>query len=128
MKIIDLSLKFGYDSPESFIKIFIRFNDFPSNVARRAGMELKSLNRHLIKIKQEDGIGMDYRIERKVTFTLIAKVSRFHNESIKEEGNMQISDFSRESRDCGVFYMLKNMQETIFLWRSRFSFKSKHTF
>jgi AraC family transcriptional regulator len=107
MKVIDLAMKYGYDSPESFTKAFTRFHGVTPSVARRAGMELKSFNRLLIKIKLEGGKVMDYRIERKEPFTLIAKVERFHNESIKEEGNTEIPDFWKESGRSGVFNVLK---------------------
>jgi len=40
-KAIDIALKHGYDSPESFTKAFTRFHGITPNVARRAGVKLK---------------------------------------------------------------------------------------
>ena len=84
-----------------------RFHGITSNVARRAGMKLKSFNRLLIKIKLEGGTVMDYRIEKREEFKLLAKVSKFRNESISEEGNTEIPDFWKECGKNGTFDVLK---------------------
>lgn len=106
-KVIDIALKYGYDSPESFTKAFTRFHGITPNAARRAGMKLKSYNRLLIKIKLEGGYVMDYRIEKREPFKLLAKVKKFRNESISEQGNTEIPDFWKESGKDGTFEILK---------------------
>lgn len=107
VKVIDIALKYGYDSPESFTKAFARFHGITPNVARRAGMELKSFNRLIIKIKLEGGTVMDYRIEKRDQFKLLAKIRKFRNESISEEGNTEIPDFWKTCGDNGTFDILK---------------------
>jgi AraC family transcriptional regulator len=77
-------------------------------VARRAGSKLKSFNRLLIKIKLEGGTVMDYRIETKEGFKLLAKVKKFRNESTAEEGNTEIADFWKRSSEDGTFDILKH--------------------
>jgi AraC family transcriptional regulator len=106
-KVIDIALKYGYDSPESFTKAFTRFHGITPNVARRAGMKLKSFNRLLIKIKLEGGTVMDYRIEKREAFKLLAKVAKFRNETISEDGNTEIPDFWKQCGDNGTFNDLK---------------------
>jgi len=106
-KVIDIALKYGYNSPESFTKAFTRFHGVTPSVARHAGMKLKSFNRLLIKIKLEGGTVMDYRIEKREAFKLLAKVKNFRNESISEEGNTEIPDFWKECGDNGTFDILK---------------------
>lgn len=106
-KVIDVAMKYRYDSPESFTKAFSRFHGVSPNVARRAGIELKSFNRLLIKINLEGGTGMDYRVEKREPFKLLAKVKKFRNEIIKEEGNNEIADFWKECSANGVFDVLK---------------------
>ena len=106
-KVIDIALKYAYDSPESFTKAFTRFHGITPNVARRAGVKLKSFNRLLIKIKLEGGTVMDYRIEKREKFKLLAKVAKFRNESISEEGNTEIPDFWKECGKNGTFDVLK---------------------
>lgn len=89
-KVIDIALKYGYDSPESFTKAFTRFHGITPNVARRAGMKLKSFNRLLIKIKLEGGTVMDYRIEKREEFKLLA---RFQSLEMNQFQKMEILKF-----------------------------------
>lgn len=107
IKVIEVALKYCYESPESFTKAFARFHGITPNVARRTGVKLKSFNRLLIKIKLEGGTAMDYRIEKREPFTLLAKVAKFRNESITEDGNLEIQNFWKESGEHGVFDVLK---------------------
>lgn len=116
VKVIDIALKYGYDSPESFTKAFNRFHGITPSAAKRAGVKLKSFNRLLIKIKLEGGTVMDYRIEKEEEFKLLAKVMKLRNESISEEGNTEIPDFWKECSENGIFDVLKQntMKEDIY--------------
>jgi AraC family transcriptional regulator len=107
-KVIDIAMKYGYDSPESFTKAFSRFHGVTPNVAKRAGNELKSFNRLVIKIQLEGGKVMDYKIVERESFQLLAKVERFRNETISENGNTEIPDFWKQCGEAGVFEVLKN--------------------
>ncbi len=64
-KVIDIALKYGYDSPDSFAKAFQKFHGITPSQARADGKMLKSFSRLSIKISLEGGITMDYRIEEK---------------------------------------------------------------
>lgn len=107
LKVIDMAYKYGYETPESFTKAFTRFHGVTPNVARRSSVELKLFNRLLIKIKLEGGIAMEYRIEKRKPFTLLAAVEEFRNESVSEEGNTDIPDFWKRCGEAGVFRDLK---------------------
>lgn len=107
IKVIEVALKYGYESPESFTKAFTRFHGVSPNIARRAGIELKLFNRLLIKIKLEGGAVMDYRIEKREPFKLLAKVRQFRNETTSEEGNTEIPDFWQECIDNGILKILE---------------------
>ena len=106
-KVIDIAYKYCYESPESFTKAFTRFHGITPNVARRAGIKLKSFNRLIIKIKLEGGTVMDYRIEKREPFKLLAKVEKFRNESISEDGNTEIPNFWKECGYNGTFEVIK---------------------
>ena len=58
-------INYGYNSPESFSKAFMRFHGVTPNIARRSGMKLKSFNSLVIKISLEGGTVMDYKIVKK---------------------------------------------------------------
>lgn len=106
-KIIDIALKYGYETPESFTKAFTRFHGVTPSVAKRAGINLKSFNRLLIKIKLEGGTIMDYRIEKREQFLVLAKSTKFRNEIISELNNTEIPDFWNACGNDGTFETLK---------------------
>ncbi|MBQ5601988.1 MAG: AraC family transcriptional regulator [Clostridia bacterium] len=64
-KVIDIALKYGYDSPDSFAKTFQKFHGITPSQARANGSKLKSFSRLSIKISLEGGSTMNYRIEEK---------------------------------------------------------------
>ncbi len=108
VKVIDVALKYGYDSPESFSKAFSRFHGVSPNVAKRSGVELKSFNRLVIKIKLEGGTVMNYKIVERKSFKVLAKVQSFNNEIISEDNNTDISDFWTKAINDGVLEVLKS--------------------
>lgn len=71
-RIIDIALKYGYDSPDSFTKEFTRFHGVTLACARKDYAILKYFAPLKVKISLEGGYLMDYRIEKKETFTVIA--------------------------------------------------------
>ena len=50
MKVIDVALKYGYESPDSFAKAFQKFHGITPSQARADGSTLKSFSRLSIKI------------------------------------------------------------------------------
>lgn len=106
-RIIDIALKYGYESPESFAKAFSRFHGVTPSIAKRSGVQLKSFNRLTIKIQFEGGTEMEYKIVEREKFKLLAKVEAFRNESVSEEGNTEIPDFWKQCGADGVFEVLK---------------------
>ncbi len=106
-KVINIALKYGYESPESFTKAFTRFHKVAPSAAKRAGVELKSFNRLLIKFNLEGGTVMDYRIEKREPFKLIAKVAKFKNLAIGEKGNNEIPAFWDTCKADGTFKVLE---------------------
>jgi AraC family transcriptional regulator len=83
-KVVDVALKYGYDTPESFSKAFSRFHGVSPGQARKDGASLRSYNRLAIKIIMEGGTFMDYRIEKKEAFNAIVKARMFGENSDKE--------------------------------------------
>lgn len=106
-KVIDIALEYGYKGPESFAKAFKRFHGVSPKAAKKAGASLRLFNRLVIKIVMEGGNVMDYRIEEKEAFKVLAKVRKFKNSIINQEGNTDIPDFWSESKEKGVFKILQ---------------------
>lgn len=79
-KVIDIALKYGYETPESFTKAFARFHGVTPTQAKLEGSELKSFNRLIIKIILEGGTVMDYKIITKSSFQVLAMTRTFQAE------------------------------------------------
>ena len=97
-KVIDIALKYGYDSPDSFAKAFQNFHGITPSQARADGMMLKSFSRLSIKISLEGGNTMNYRMEEKERFSVIEKAET--HSTVNEENKKSIPAFwERAYRD-----------------------------
>lgn len=83
-KIIDIAMKYGYDSPDSFTRAFTRFHGVTPTAARKEQVMLKSFAPLKVKLLLEGGYIMDYRIVKKEAFTVIANAGVFSYESAKD--------------------------------------------
>lgn len=94
-KIIDIALKYGYETPESFTKAFTRFHGFTPIAVRQNRGSLKSFNRLTIKLKLEGGTLLDYQIIDRPPIGILAKSRKFSTASL-EDNNREIPIFCRE--------------------------------
>lgn len=83
-KVIDIALKYGYDSPDSFTRAFTRFHGVTPTTARKTQVLLKSFAPLKIKLSLEGGYLMDYKIVKKEAFTVIANMKTFSYEGAME--------------------------------------------
>ena len=83
-KIIDIAMKYGYDSPDSFTKAFTRFHGVTPTAARKDHVMLKSFAPLKIKLSLEGGYLMDYRIEKKEAFAVLGSAGTFPYEGAKQ--------------------------------------------
>lgn len=105
-RVIDVAVKYGYDSPDSFAKAFTRFHGITPSMAQKNREMLKTFTPLKIKLSMEGGYIMDYRIVEKEAFTVLGAAKRFTYENPKEE----IPEFWREhyatgkgQHVCGMF-------------------------
>ena len=84
-KVIDIALKYGYDSPDSFAKAFQRFHGVTPTQAKDWGANLRSFAPLHIKITLEGGNMLDYRIVEKAPFTIVGFKKRFNAETSYQE-------------------------------------------
>ncbi len=85
VKVIDVALRYGYDSPDSFAKAFQRFHGITPSQARESGASLKSLAPLHIKISLEGGSMLDYRIVEKAPFTVMGVKRPFNSDTSYQE-------------------------------------------
>ncbi|MCH5170957.1 MAG: AraC family transcriptional regulator, partial [Oscillospiraceae bacterium] len=99
-KIIDVAMKYGYDSPESFTRAFSKFHGITPSEAKKNGSKLKSFSRISVKITLSGGSVMNYKIIKKESFDIIEKVE---SHSIENEANAKsIPDFWTRSHNDGT--------------------------
>lgn len=106
-KIIDLAFKYLYDSPESFTRAFTRYHGVTPSVAKKHGAKLKLYNRLLIKIEVIGGNSMEYRIEKKEAFKLLAKVIEF-DQSVFQSKENKFAKYWKDEYKKGTLEVLKN--------------------
>ena len=68
VKVIDVALKYGYESPEAFTRAFKEIHGISPMAARKEGIPLKSYPRLTFLLTVKGDVVMDYRIESKEAF------------------------------------------------------------
>ena len=84
-RVIDIAVKYGYDSPDSFAKAFQRFHGITPSQAKEPGAPLRSFAPLHIKITLEGGNMLDYKIVEKAPFTVVGLKKRFSAETSYSE-------------------------------------------
>ena len=114
-KVIDIALKYGYESPESFSRAFFRFHGITPSEAKKDGKKLKSFSRVSVQILLKGGDVMDYRIEKKPAFQVLEKREL---QCIEDSQNKNtIPDFwSRSHIDGTVAALLAQAPDRTFIY------------
>lgn len=114
-KVLDVALKYGYESPESFARAFSKFHGITPSEAKKNGSKLKSFSRLSVKITMSGGSVMDYKIVEKEAFEIIEKVEAH---SIENETNAKsIPDFwTRSHNDGTVKTLFENATDNTFIF------------
>lgn len=110
-KIIDMALKYGYDTPESFSRAFTRFHGIAPSEARRNG-NVKTFTPLSVKLILTGGTKMDYRIEKREAFQVVCKRKRV-GKPLSANATEEISAMWQQYRADGtteklVSYIPKN--------------------
>jgi AraC family transcriptional regulator len=70
-RVLDTSLRYGYDSPTSFNRAFQSVHGVPPSAAQKPGTVLKSFPRISFQISIKGEMEMEYRIEKKNAFRVV---------------------------------------------------------
>lgn len=113
-KVIDIAMKYGYESPDSFTKAFSRFHGVTPSMVQKNSIMIKSFAPLKIKLSLEGGSIMDYRITTKDSFTVMGAVKKFSY----DEAKAVVPEFWKEHYErgngkyvCGMFGI--NMDESM---------------
>ncbi len=70
-RVIDIAVKYGYESQDSFSRAFTRFHGIAPSAAKEAGVPLKAFAPLRLKLTLEGGSVMEYKIVEKAAFTVV---------------------------------------------------------
>lgn len=105
-KIIDIALKYGYDSPDSFTKAFIRFHGVTPTAVRKEGAMIKSYAPLKINFTLKGGYTMDYKMKEKEAFTVMGIAKSFGYENAPIEVPQFWQEFFQTGKNktvCGMY-------------------------
>jgi AraC family transcriptional regulator len=85
IRIVDLAVKYGYDSPDSFTRAFVKFHGITPSEARKQNAVLNAVAPLKIKLTLEGGTMMEYKIVSKEQFTVMGITRRFNTETSYQE-------------------------------------------
>lgn len=92
-KVIDIALKYGYDSPTSFNRAFQSIHGVAPTAARAGGIALKAYPPISFKITIKGEAEMNYRIEKKDAFRIVGPKITANHSPESEEGFTVVPKF-----------------------------------
>ena len=115
VKVIDIAIKYGYDSPDSFAKAFQRFHGITPSQARESGAPLRSFAPMHIKITLEGGNMLDYRIVERAPFTIVGMKRSFDSDTSYREIPKYWNEWAADRKGiCGMFGVCMDTDGKIF--------------
>lgn len=122
--VIEVSLKYGYDSPVSFARAFNNLHGITPKEAKKKGIHLKSYPRISFKISIKGVEEMKYRIEKDREFRLIGKSKEI---TMKDGENfIQIPKFWNESCSSGVLAEMEKFASRSAVYGVCYDFKTEN--
>ena len=110
-KVIDVALRYGYESPDSFSRAFARFHGLPPSEIRKADVFLNACSPYHIKVSLEGGSMLDYQIVRKEGFFLLGFHRHFKGTPESKERFEQEDSLFRSTR--AHQWMLRGLQDIV---------------
>lgn len=109
-KIIEIALKYGYDTPESFGRAFTRFHGIAPSQAKYNHVVLKSFSRLSVNLIIRGGNTMNYKIEKKEAFKLVMRKKKVSSK--QEMTPVEISEFWQQcNADSSIAALCNYIQE-----------------
>lgn len=97
-KIIEIALKYGYDTPEGFTRAFVKFHGVSPSAAKK-GAPVRSYARLSVTITMKGGSVMDYKVVKKEAFKVIEKKVTC---SVSEDSNVELPKFWERCHSDGT--------------------------
>ncbi|WP_068613857.1 AraC family transcriptional regulator [Paenibacillus tuaregi] len=107
IKIVDLALKYGYDSPEAFTRAFSSLHGVTPTAARKVGTTLKAYPKIAFHISIKGAVEMNYRMVELKPFRIVGISERVNTENAFSI----IPQIWDNARSQGVFEELWNIRQ-----------------
>lgn len=108
-KVIDLAVKYGYDSPDSFTRAFRNVHGITPQAARAPGVKLTAFPRISFNIMLKGGNDMDYTIVEKPAFDILGRSRKFR--TVNGENFIKIPQFWQEFMQTAEYKTLGDLME-----------------
>jgi AraC family transcriptional regulator len=105
-KVVDVALRYGYDSPTAFNRAFQSIHGVAPSAARQEGTYLKAYHPISFKITIRGEAEMNYRIEKKGAFRIVGVKLECPWTPEKQEGFTQVPKFWAEHGQKGTIPQL----------------------
>ncbi|CAM3421938.1 AraC family transcriptional regulator [Marinicrinis lubricantis] len=105
VKVVDVAIKYGYDSPESFSKAFRKAHGISPSAVRQGGVNLKAFPRITFHLSLKGDQEMDYKVVEKQPFTMVGKALKV-SMTAEGEHNKEIPKFWSKSHQDGTIDLL----------------------
>ncbi len=104
-KVMDVALKYGYESADSFAKAFTKFHGITPSAAKESGARIKSYAPLRIRLSLEGGNMLEYKIVEKAAFTVVGISRPFNCETSYSEIPKFWEEFMNGDKKglCGMF-------------------------
>ncbi len=99
-KIIDVALKYGYESPDAFTRAFHKIHGVSPSTARESGVQLVAYPRITFQLILKGGNDMDYKIVDKASFTVVGKSKKFASNG---DEAVKLPEFWSECKRSGLY-------------------------
>lgn len=99
-KVIDVAVKYGYESPESFTKAFRKIHGISPSETKKNSFSLKAYPKLSFQIQIKGDVEMDYKIVEKGDFTVVGK--SIQTSIVNGENYRNIAAFWNESNQNGL--------------------------
>lgn len=103
-KVIDVAMKYGYESPNSFSRAFKNIHGVTPSQAQKEGARLKTYPRIKFHISIKGDVEMDYRIETKSAFRIVGTTIPMSRKA--EENHQKLPGFWTKTSTDGTLHTI----------------------
>lgn len=100
VKVVDLALKYGYDSPTAFTRAFHAIHGVTPKAAREKGNVLSAYPRLTFILSVKGEYAMNYKIEHNKGFRIVGAVTREH--MTMEDCMEKVPQFWKRTHEAGL--------------------------